>query len=67
MAGQQRLQLGDEVFAAVPAARARAVAYVLGLGAERIAERDGLAGLPWLPPLVALLHQVDRELQLNRG
>lgn len=56
-----RVQLGEEVFVAVPAARARVVAYVLQLGAAAIAERDGASGLPWLAPLLAALRQVDDE------
>ncbi len=61
MTAPLRLQLGDELFVALPAARARVVAYVLGVGAAQIAARDGAAGLPWLPPLLAVLRDVAAE------
>lgn len=57
----QRLQLGDDVFAAVPATHARRVAYVLGLGAGVLRSRDGVAGLGWLDELLSSLRMVDAE------
>ncbi len=49
------LALGSAVYVAVPAARARQVAYVLVEGARRLQERDGVAGLPWLDQVLRCL------------
>jgi hypothetical protein len=49
------LALGTAVYVAVPAARARQVAYVLAEGARRLQERDGVAGLPWLDQVLRCL------------
>lgn len=59
----QRLALGDALYVAVPATRARAAAYVLALGARVLRERDGVAGLDWLDELLEQLRVVDAELR----
>ncbi len=60
-----RLEVGERLFAAVPAERARAVAYVLAQGAERLRQRDGVAGLGWLEELLVLLRQVHADAQVE--
>ena len=61
--GPVRLQVGDRLFVAVPAERARAVAFVLAQGAEHMRQRDGVAGLDWLAVLLAQLRQVHAEVE----
>ena len=60
-----RLTLGQDVYVAITAARARSVAYVLTQGAEVLRQRDGIADLPWLDELLEVLRQVHGEAQVE--
>lgn len=60
-AGAFRLQAGPEVFAAIPAANAKALAHLVTRGAAETTRRDGIAMPPWMRELLALLRELDSE------
>lgn len=57
-----RVQVGSQVYVAIPAEHARRVARILGLGADVLRSRDGVTGLPWLVDLLALLRSADAHV-----
>ncbi len=57
-----RLVLGRDLYAAVPADQARAVARLVRLALREIGQRDGIAAPPNLMQTLAVLEQVDQEL-----
>lgn len=56
-----RIQLGDQVFVAVPAERAAAVAYLVDRGARDVQTRDGICRPGWLAQLVDDLRTAASE------
>ncbi len=57
-----RLALGRELYAAVPAGQARALAHLLRLALREIGRRDGIAAPANLLQTLAVLEEVDQEL-----
>ncbi len=57
-----RLVLGRDLYAAVPAGQARALASLVRLALREIGRRDGIAPPPHLTQTLAVLEEVDQEL-----
>ncbi len=57
-----RLVLGRDLYAAVPAGQARALAHLVRLALREIGRRDGIAPPPHLMQTLAVLEKVDQEL-----
>lgn len=55
------LRFGEQLYVAVPAGQARALAYVLSQGSRALRERDAAPLPSWVVELLDLLHQVDAE------
>ncbi len=60
-----RLVLGRDLYAAVPAGQARALAHLVRLALREIGRRDGIAAPAHLLQTLAVLEQVDQELVAN--
>ncbi len=57
-----RLVLGRDLYAAVPAGQARALASLVRLALREIGRRDGIAPPPHLMQTLTVLEEVDQEL-----
>ncbi len=57
-----RLVLGRDLYAAVPAGQARALASLVRLALREIGRRDGIAAPPNLMQTLTVLEEVDQEL-----
>ncbi len=57
-----RVALGRELYAAVPAGQARALAHLVRLALREIGRRDGIAAPANLLQTLTVLEEVDREL-----